>query len=332
MPGVILRDVARAAGCSAATASRALRGNPRIPAATRARVAAAAARLGYRPDPLLGALARYRTRKRPVRPRETIVLIDTWPAAMATARPGRLIDRCASLGFALERIHLGTDPAEHRRTAARLLERGIRGLLLGTGEVQQDELDLPWDRFACVSVSGAPRMRFFPSVTANYAQNIRLVLAELQQRGYRRPGLVLDTWILQATREACLTGWGHAFAFAPDAPARPLILDGRADGRALGAWLAAERPDAVIAPSAKPLALLRRMRSASAGTGFASLDAAPRGGVAGIVQPREACQLIALDLLAARLAGNELGRVADPYAIQVEGRWLDGPTVRPRPS
>ena len=45
---------------------------------------------------------------------------------------------------------------------------------------------------------------------------LRDKLAELQLRGYRRPGLALDTWILQATREACLTGWGHAFAFAAD--------------------------------------------------------------------------------------------------------------------
>lgn len=206
MPAIILRDVAAAAGCSAATASRALRGSSRISPATRERVAAAAARLGYRPDPLLGALARYRTRNRRVRQRETIVLIDTWPAAMATPLPGRLLERCANLGYELERAHLGADPAEHRQVAGQLLQRRIRGLLLGTGVVQQDELDLPWDRFACVSVSGAPRMRFFPSVTANYAQNIRLVLAELQLRGYRRPGLALDTWILQATREACLTG------------------------------------------------------------------------------------------------------------------------------
>jgi hypothetical protein len=57
-----LADVARAAGCAKATVSMALRGHPRIAAATRARISAAAGSLGYVPDPAISGLARLRWR------------------------------------------------------------------------------------------------------------------------------------------------------------------------------------------------------------------------------------------------------------------------------
>lgn len=58
-----LNDVARAAGCSAATASRALRGNPRISLATRQRVAEVAKTLRYRGNATARSLRRGESRK-----------------------------------------------------------------------------------------------------------------------------------------------------------------------------------------------------------------------------------------------------------------------------
>jgi LacI family transcriptional regulator len=327
---VLLRDVAAAAGVAVSTASRALRGDLRISDPTRRRVAAAAARLGYRPDPLLGALASYRERNRPRVGRETIVLISTWPAGQGHRSPPRALpERCAALGYRFEQLTLGTDPAAQRAAGERLVARGVRGLLLGTGLVQQDELDLPWQEFACISVSGAPAMRLFPSVTSNYAQNLRQVMLQLRDRGYRRPGLVLDHWLMAATREACLTGWGHAFALGRARPAPPLVLGDAGGGERLARWVARERLDAVIAFSTGLRQVLVGAGLAVPGRlGFAALDAAPRAGVAGILQPREACHLVALDLLAARLRQHDYGPVDHPYAIQLEGVWIDGPTVR----
>ncbi len=51
-----MADVARAAGVHPATVSRALRDDPRITAPVRRKVRAAAARLGYRKNPLVAAL------------------------------------------------------------------------------------------------------------------------------------------------------------------------------------------------------------------------------------------------------------------------------------
>lgn len=63
-------DVARAAGVSTATVSRALRGLPNVSESTRRRVHAEAARLGYVPTPSASSLATGRTR--------TIGLLTPW--------------------------------------------------------------------------------------------------------------------------------------------------------------------------------------------------------------------------------------------------------------
>ena len=60
-----LRDIAKDAGCTNATVSLALRESPRISPETRARVREVAAKLGYRPDPMLSALAAHRWKRHP---------------------------------------------------------------------------------------------------------------------------------------------------------------------------------------------------------------------------------------------------------------------------
>jgi LacI family transcriptional regulator len=61
MPAPTMKDVAKMAGVSLATASRGLSGNPHINADTRQRVLDAAAALSYRPDQVARSLRRRRT-------------------------------------------------------------------------------------------------------------------------------------------------------------------------------------------------------------------------------------------------------------------------------
>lgn len=79
---VTIEDVARAAGVSTATVSRALRDLPNVSAATRERVLAAVDELGYRPDPTAQRLAAGRGGA--ATPAVGVVCID--PSEPATAR------------------------------------------------------------------------------------------------------------------------------------------------------------------------------------------------------------------------------------------------------
>ena len=61
---VTQRDVAQKYGCSHATVSLALSGNPRISERVRAEIIELAEQMGYRPDPSLSHLARTRFARR----------------------------------------------------------------------------------------------------------------------------------------------------------------------------------------------------------------------------------------------------------------------------
>jgi hypothetical protein len=76
---ISLVALARAAGLSKATVSRALRNDPRQSGATRTRVQGLARRLGYRPHPMVTALmTQIRVGRRP-RFRGLIGILDLWP-------------------------------------------------------------------------------------------------------------------------------------------------------------------------------------------------------------------------------------------------------------
>ena len=63
-PHTTVRDVAACAGVSPMTVTRALRGDKCVSAATRARVARAAAALGYRLNPTVSSVMSYIHRRR----------------------------------------------------------------------------------------------------------------------------------------------------------------------------------------------------------------------------------------------------------------------------
>ena len=81
MPRVItMQQVADAVGLTRAAVSLALRKHSSIPARTQTRVAEAAQRLGYRPNPLVSALMSYHLRIKQTSPRVTLGFLTSHPA------------------------------------------------------------------------------------------------------------------------------------------------------------------------------------------------------------------------------------------------------------
>jgi DNA-binding LacI/PurR family transcriptional regulator len=72
------RDIAIKAGVGRSTVSLALKGHPKISAATRGRIEKAARSLGYEPDPMLSALATYRNRIRTQAFHGTLAWLVNW--------------------------------------------------------------------------------------------------------------------------------------------------------------------------------------------------------------------------------------------------------------
>jgi LacI family transcriptional regulator len=183
---VTSHDVARAAGLSQSTVSRALRNDPRVTPETRERVLAAATRLGYTPNAMGRMLVNRRTR--------TIGMVVTdisnpfYPNLIAP-----LHDELAALGYRMtlftERLEGagadGSTPLEG------LVDRGIDGAVLTTstlaGTVPRELLrrGLPFV-FLTRVVDGVAA----DAVTVDNDRGARLVAAELARFGHRRVGAV----------------------------------------------------------------------------------------------------------------------------------------------
>lgn len=129
-----LDDVARAAGVSTATVSRALSGRGRTSEATRERVRAVAAELGYVASATAASLASGRAENIGV----VVPLMDRW--FFATVLDG-IASRLAPRGFDVTLYNLTDDPAQRRRLFETSLRRGrVDGLIVLSVALTDDEV------------------------------------------------------------------------------------------------------------------------------------------------------------------------------------------------
>jgi LacI family gluconate utilization system Gnt-I transcriptional repressor len=115
-PTVRLDDVARHAGVSVITASRALRAPELVAPETRARVEAAVSALGYVPNLVAGALASARTRT-------VAVLVPTIASSIFASTVNGLTDALEAEGYAILMAQSRYDPTREQRALAVLLGR-----------------------------------------------------------------------------------------------------------------------------------------------------------------------------------------------------------------
>lgn len=121
--------VARAAGVSQSTVSRALRGDPRVREETRQRVAEAARRLGYVPNSLASSLVSRSTRT------VAVVVSDlTNPFFPSLLTP--IYDELQLLGYRVVLFTERTDIPTGQETLRRLLDRSIDGVLVTTATLE----------------------------------------------------------------------------------------------------------------------------------------------------------------------------------------------------
>jgi len=128
-----LQDIARRTGVSLMTVSRALRGAPKVSAATRERVLAVAAALGYQPDPHLARIMQRVRAGKAVRFRAVIAVIreDVPQDALLTPSYQYVpIDpirrRAQAHGYEVEEFWLGRDGLTPRRLQKILHARARR--------------------------------------------------------------------------------------------------------------------------------------------------------------------------------------------------------------
>lgn len=327
-----LKQIAARAGVSRATVSYALRGHPKIPSETRARVQAAAQSVGYKPNPRIAGLMAHirRGRARPFGERIAFVWVHTTRAEAArspflTAVLEGARARAAQSGFGLEEFWTSDPGMTDRRLQKIIRARGIVGVVLSPVMNTETSVTLDWDwsTFAAAVIGNITWTPELHHAGHHHYLGMRRCMLELAQLGCVRPAALVD----EATHERAKRAWEGAFlAHHPrPAEARGLwALQRKGDTTPYAEWLRRGRADALIVSGTELLGL-RGLRAAARALGVPILslrwqNEAP--GIGGVDQSYGRVAAHAVDLVISQLNLNELGAPDLPRIMLFAGQWI----------
>lgn len=333
-----MRHVAKEASVSAMTVSRVLRNDPRVAEATRARVQAAIAALGYRRDPVLSSLME-RMRERSTHSRRSMLaFVYERPPLAGDTHPYVSIEavraRAESHGFGVEAFCLGQDGLHAERLRAMLLARGIRGVLLLANPASVDMEAFDVSDFAAVSFGYGLKRPALHRASTDVNQGMVDLFAELSHRGYRRIACAITRWADVRSAHTYSGAFLHyqqslsarrrvPLFFLPDALAQDCSVQ-------FAQWLTRYRPDVLISEhSAVPRWVQSLGIRVPADMGFVVHDwTASMSAFAGMDHRRTAVAAAAVDLLASHLYHHEYGIPCVPRHVLVPAVFVNGASLR----
>jgi len=338
-PEANVQKIAEATGLAKSTVSLALRGRPRVAPATRRRVLEAAAAMGYRPSPAMGALAarRWRGRKSP----ESVIAVLHPPGGAAARLPAGVEGELARLGYSWE-CHPVEAKGSQARLGKMLYHRGILGLLLPEHPLLRSLEDFPWQHF-CAVQAGLLQGDFpVDMVRYNPFDTVAAAWARVARLGYRRIG----GFFLHHDEGPCIIEAKAMAAFEyyqRRAPRDFVRIPGqlvplRKADVALQAWLGEFAPDVVIGSLEMLHAALGTAAEKAGAAGgkppaFVSLRVHPDNPrVAGFHNHQSEVMLVALRHLDQLIRSGRRGPAQPPrLTLVVEPQWKPGASL-PEPA
>jgi LacI family transcriptional regulator len=334
-----LQDIATAAGVSRATVSLALRNHASISPDTRARVQQIAARMGYRPNPLVSALMSHQRRAKPQQPTHLGLAMvmnfsrgEVWQKFLSEDLLSSAARRAEQLGYQLEEFWLGDGDITAQQLSSILYRRSVPGVIVAPLPEARGQIAMDWSHFASVAIGYSLLRPQLHRVTTNRFQGMRLAIKNLRHLGYRRPGLAL-----RLDQDARVDHqWGAAFAWeqqhtAPTARTEPFVVEeAQWTERAFARWFRANRPDVVVGYDPEIIEWLKRLgKSVPDQVGFAHLWVPDTSGTfAGIYHNPPAIGTASVDFLVGLIQRNERGLPESSQTLLLETTWQDGATVR----
>ena len=341
---VTLKDIAKSAKLSVAAVSMALRNHSSLPASTIKRVKEIANTLGYRPDPVLSALAAHRCRLRSHRSVSVIALISNWSTKdgwLKSSGAKELFNkasvRAKSLGFDLQHFWAHEHGGFSNRLGSVLEARGITSVILAPAEGDSIPTTMSWDPFTVVSLEPPSVEAILPHVGINHFANVGRCWSELNSRGIERIGLVTSDAQIGTAQGQCIA----AHTFSQSRSAQPsdqvpdLALSEGGEAAQLSTWIKEHRPEAVI--SATPIHHLftQELGIMIPDTfSYVSLDVTAEEDelVSGIDSSLGVVGETVIETLSQLLHRGITGCSRSPVGTHVTGAWQDGLTLAVSPA
>jgi DNA-binding LacI/PurR family transcriptional regulator len=340
MPSPSLRQLAKQLGLSHTTVSEALRGSPRVKPVTRAKVLKVAKALGYKRNPLAGALMSEMRRSRAGTFRGVLAVLDLDGAVGRPPGAARYhseltkgaTKRAEELGFKTDNFATGKGGLSLERLDTILQSRGISGIFLLPVRETPDLTRLDWTHFSGIYSDYVIERPGLHSICPDHYRAMLTALERLRAMGYKRPGLVLS----EAHDHRLLHRWEaayHAYQTHHDGMTRlpPLVMNEPSEADFVR-WFRSVKCDVVMAHSPE---VLEWMKAAGARVpethGFCCLNVMnstePCAGLD--LQPRMLGSR-GMELLIGQVLRNECGAPDMPMATTVLATWKDGPSLAMR--
>lgn len=343
---VTMDVIARKVGVSRNAVSLALRNHPSISAAMRARIHAAADRLGYQRNPAFGELMSQMRMKGHGARQATLALFNAHPDPDAFHEHPTIPEyvkgcrrRAGLLGYALDTFWIHDPGIDGPRWIQILETRGIRGGVL-VGLMEENQVPVHFrpvvERFPCV-VTGV--RTHDPALSFACVDHHGLALQAVEQAialGYRRPALVLDPVIDRLVEGRFTAGFligQRRLARGDRLPPFTQLNDATRAPALLCRWIRKHRPDVVFTLYNDVRRWLEDGGWRIPETlGLIQLEWRPaRPDWAGLHQHNDLVGAAAIDMLVGMIHRGESGSPAHPRATLIEPSWQPGRTVMAQP-
>jgi len=338
-----MKDVADALGLSKNAVSLALRNDPQIPKSTREKVRAAAKRLGYHRDPVVGAMMSRMRSQRGGNLKSTLALLNANQDRDAFEKHPTIptyvegcLRRAKHLGYSFDSFWMHDPELDGERLHRILKARGIRGVVI-VGLMKENHLPGRFNRilesYPCVVTGVRTRDPVLSYACTDHYIIAHRAFEKALELGYKRPGLVLDEVIDRLVEGRFCGGYRDAQQVLPKSQQlRPFtkVEAARRDRKVFRRWFEKSRPDVVFT-------LYNEVRDWVYELGYQVPE--DMGLIqlewreddpdwAGIDQHNQITGESAVDMLITMLQSGEVGPPVHPRATLVSGSWVDGSTVR----
>lgn len=333
---VTLQQIADRAGVCKATVSLALRNASKIPTATRERIQALAAEMGYRKHPYIAAHMADLRRHHPARDRPTLAYLTEFSAAATKNAFFRqrwlagAMAQAGELGCHLDVFYSIQTATAVRRLQAVLRARGILGVIVGP--FANDRL-LSADffrEFSAAALARRERPYAIHSVDTDHVHLAMALVENIAARGYRRPAVFHHGDGSGLNERLFKMAYEYAFSQKPGWRAAPMRFGDPGDP-GLSSWLRAHRPDVLISNVSSTLDWLQGQGyRVPANLAYVSENIAKTGGhsgMAGFDQNYELAGARAVNLVIEQIYHNEPGPPAHPLTALIQADWRDGETL-----
>lgn len=330
-----LRDIAQACNCSTATVSRALAGLDVVEAALSKKIQSTAKKLGYNRNPLIGSImGQLRTRRTNVFKGNLAMVRVVTPGVAQIAFHQRMFDgakqRALELGFNLDYFSLGEGAHSVPQLTRILKARGVVGLIMLHVQTKAGVGALPWDDFAAIELDYCLNELLLDTILIDHHVTLMRALEKLAVRGYKRGGLFIE----QAKDSRLKFKWSAAFrAFQENNGgfgSVPVFRFDQLDETSFMKWYKKHRPDLLIGHRDEVVGWLEKHGVAVPGeTGFFNLNwNEHKRPCAGLDLCPQLQGAVAVETVIAHVINHKRGLPKEPHSVLINGRWVDGPTLR----